>query len=217
MMATVPIYVPVLKGKEGEFAALEALRPDVSRHIMPLIEIPPIAYDFVNERPAKSLEDHIQGVAQRLKKCWHDRPLYLDLPWLEEDESLADGRTALDAVLRDCSDLGVKAVPVVSRCSSANYLSAASRYSNSSPLPSPVCLRLVVEDFEEEVDLDVEVDRILSALGIQGRSIDLLLDLEDLGSEASRAVLVARSVFQQYRHLSTGVASFSSQRRFPKI
>src|SRR5450755_608600 len=118
-MAAEPIYVPVLKGKEGEFAALEVLFPDVRRQVMPLIEIPPIPYDYVNERPAKSLEDHIAGVAQRLKKSWQDSPLYLDLPWLEEDENLADGRVALGAVLDDCSTLGVKAVPVVSRSSSA--------------------------------------------------------------------------------------------------
>src|SRR5437868_6173203 len=111
-MATAPIYVPVLKGKEGEFAALEALFPDVRRQLMPLIEIPPIPYDYVNERPAKSLEEHVAGVAQRLKKCWQDGPLYLDLPWLEEEENLTDGRVALDAVLYDCLNLKLAAIPV---------------------------------------------------------------------------------------------------------
>ena len=36
-MAT-PSYVPILKGKEGEFAALEALAADIRTAIMPLIE-----------------------------------------------------------------------------------------------------------------------------------------------------------------------------------
>jgi hypothetical protein len=211
-MAAEPIYVPVLKGKEGEFAALEALFPDVRRQVMPLIEIPPIPYDYVNERPAKSLEDHIAGVAQRLKKSWQDSPLYLDLTWLEEDENLADGRVALGAVLGNCSTLGVRAVPVVSRSSSANYVSAAAQYADERQMG--VCIRLLVEDFEEEVDLDDEVERILNTLGgIQARSIDLVLDLEDLGSEASRAVLVARSVFsaipkKDWRRIILVAASF---------
>jgi hypothetical protein len=193
-MGAAPIYVPVLKGKEGEFAALEALSPDIRRQVLPLIEVPPIPYDYVNERAAKSLEDHVAGVAQRLQRCWQNSPLYLDLPWFEEDERLSDGRVALEAVLHDCVDRNVEAVPVVSRSSSINYISAASRYANSRP--SPVCIRLLVEDFEEEVDLDQEVERILKVLRVvEPPSIDLVIDLEDLGSEASRAVLVARSIF----------------------
>jgi hypothetical protein len=211
-MAAEPIYVPVLKGKEGEFAALEALSPDVRRQVMPLMEIPPIPYDYVNDRPAKSLEEHVAGVAQRLKKCWQDGPLYLDLPWLEEDENLADGGVAMDTVLHDCLDLKLAVTPVVSRASSAKYISAAGAYANTAP--SGMCLRLLVEDFAEEVDLDGEVERILSTLeGIEEDSIDLVLDLEDLGSEASRAVLVARSVFssipdKDWRRIIFVAASF---------
>jgi hypothetical protein len=193
MMATSPIYVPVLKGKEGEFAALEALFSDVRGQVMPLIEVPPIPYDYVNERPARSLEDHVAGIAQRLQQCWPKSPLYLDFPWFEEDERLSDGRVALDAVLKDCLELKVEAVPVVSRSSSGDYISAASQYANSKS--SPVCFRLVVKDFEEDVDLDGEVERILKLLRVESTSIDFVLDLEDLGSDASRAVLVARSIF----------------------
>src|ERR1051326_7818954 len=100
-MTTQPIYVPVLKGKEGEFAALEELKPQVRNRMMPLIEIPDIPYDYVNERPARTLDEHVSGIADRLRRCWPDRPLYLDLPWFESEERLEDGRVALDAVLTD--------------------------------------------------------------------------------------------------------------------
>src|SRR5580698_10338778 len=115
MTSPQPLYVPVLKGKEGEFAALEVLEPDVRQHVMPLIEIPPIQYDYVNERPAKTLDEHISGVAERVRKAWRMQPLYVDLPWLKEGgERLADGRVAFAAVLEDCLNNGVNAVPVVS-------------------------------------------------------------------------------------------------------
>src|SRR5438445_5954109 len=114
-MATLPIYVPVLKGKEGEFAALEALASDVRPELMPLIEIPPVPYDYADERPGKSVEQHISGIAERLRRCWGDNPLYLDLPWFAEgDERLQDGRIALEVVLADCARRGVRALPVVS-------------------------------------------------------------------------------------------------------
>ncbi len=211
-MATQPMYVPMLKGKEGEFAALETLNSDVRAELMPLIEVPGVPYDYANERPAKSLDDHVSGIAERLRKCWGTGPIYVDLPWLENEEQLSDGRTALDAVLTDCANLGVKAVPVVSRASSAKCLAAAGRYSENEQ--AGACIRLIVEDFEEDIDPEIEVDRLLTGLGrVSVSSIDLIIDLEDLGSDSGRALLVARSVFsmipkKNFRYMILAAASF---------
>lgn len=94
-----------------------------------------------------------------------------------------------------------------------DYLAAAGRHSATSG--TGACVRLLVEDFEEDIDLEAEVDRLLSGLGgIDPTSIDLVVDLEDLGPEANRAVLVARSVFSmipqkdQWRRMILAAASF---------
>ncbi|MGC2475830.1 MAG: beta family protein [Candidatus Sulfotelmatobacter sp.] len=192
-MAAHPSYVPVLKGKEGEFAALQELRSDVRRVVMPLIEIPSIPYDYVNERPAKSLDDHVSGIAARLRRCWPDNALYLDLPWFENEECLEDGRVALEAVLADCVSAGVQVAPVVSRRNSSKYLSAAGRHAKKTNFGT--ALRLTVEDFEEDVDLVAQVDQLQQEIGCTASSIDLILDLEDLGADDGKAVLIARSVF----------------------
>jgi hypothetical protein len=212
-MATEPIYVPVLKGKEGEYGALEALPGDIRNRLMPLIEVPDVPYDYASEGSAKSLDQHISGIADRLRKCWHDRPLFLDLPWSEDEERLGDGRVALEAVLADCAARGVKAVPVVSRKKSAGYLSAAGDYSAS--VHNGVCIRLLVADFEEDVDLETEIDRLLGGLGgADISSVDLVLDLEDLGPDTGRALLVARSLFsmiptkEKWRRIVLVAASF---------
>ncbi|HKT88885.1 MAG TPA: beta family protein [Candidatus Sulfotelmatobacter sp.] len=193
-MTTHVTYVPVLKGKEGEFAALEELRADVRHSIMPLIEVPDVPYDYVNERPARSLDEHVSGIAKRLKECWPHDPLFLDLPWFGEEEGLKDGRVALDAVLGDCRKNSVCVVPVISRRSSADYFAATNRHLRKSDLGT--CLRLTVEDFEEDVDLESEVDDLLHKVGSPSpSSVDLILDLEDLGMDDGKAVLIARSVF----------------------
>ncbi len=207
-----PIYVPVLKGKEGEFAALETLAASVRARMMPLIEIPGVPFDYANERPAKTLDDHISGVAERLARCWPDMPLYLDLPWFEEEDVLEDGRAALEAVLSDCARLGVQAVPVVSRTSSREYVAAAGRYSAASRWGA--CFRLLVEDFEDDVDLDAEIDRLLAPFTNRNRLIDLIVDLKDIGQDTNRAVLVARSLFSMlpkkdfWRRVTLAAASF---------
>jgi hypothetical protein len=160
--------------------------------VMPLIEVPSVPYDYANERPAKSLDEHVAGVADRLKRCWGENPLYLDLPWFEQDENLSDGRVALAALLEDCSRAGVKAVPVVSRASSPDYVTAAFRHTAS--VNDAACVRLLVTDFEEDVDLEREVVKLLQPRGT-ATPVDLIIDLEDLGPDAGRAVLIARSVF----------------------
>ena len=192
--AAKPIYVPVLKGKEGEYGALEALPASVRARLMPLIEIPDVPYDYANEGSAKSLDDHLNGTARRLKKCCQGGPVYLDLPWFEGEERLSDGRVALEAVLADCAVEGVRAVPIVSRTKSADYLLAASRYSAKTDYRAGI--RLGVADFGEEVDVESELRRLVGGLGpTNASSLDLVLDLADVGLDSARAALVARSVF----------------------
>jgi hypothetical protein len=196
-MADQPIYVPVLKGKEGEYGALEALATsasDVRDWIIPLVEVPDVPYDYESEESAKTLDQHVSGIADRLRKCWQGRRLFIELPWPEGEERLSDGRVALESVLSDCAARGVPAIPVLSRQKSAGYLSVAKKYLASARLG--LCIRLLVGDFEEDVDLESEIGRMLSGLNSADMSsIDLVLDLEDLGPDTGRALLVARSLF----------------------
>jgi hypothetical protein len=194
-----PIYVPILKGKEGEYAALEALGVDIKSMLMPLIEIPAIPYDYANERPTKSLDDHIAEIPERLKRACATMPMYLDLPWFDNEETLSNGRTALESVLAKSVTLGMNPIPVVSRSNTPEYLAAAR--SHSSATGSGNCIRLVVEDFDEDVDLEAELKRLLLSAASGGiESTDLIVDLEDLGADAGKAVLIARSVFSMIPH-----------------
>lgn len=207
-----PVYVPILKGKEGEYAALEALAAEIKNTLMPLIEIPAIPYDYANECPAKSLDDHIRDIPERLKRACGVMPFYLDLPWLGQDETLSNGQTAFESILAKSVMLGSNAVPVIYRESSAAYLAAAKAHAATTGVGT--CIRLLVEDFEEDIDLDAEVDRLIAASSNDIGSIDLILDLEDLGANAGRAALIARSVFSMipgsdgWRRMILAAASF---------
>lgn len=209
-----PVYVPILKGKEGEYAALEELSSDVKSTIMPLIEVPAIPYDYASERPAKTLDEHVEGIPARLKKSCSNTPLYLDLPWFGENETLQDGRSAFEGILSGCTQLGLSVVPVVSRESSLTSLAAAKAHVPAAEVGSK-CIRLLVADFEEDVNLDNEVDRILLALGQNSAtSTDLIIDLEDLGTDVGRAVLIARSILsmiprkEEWHRVILAAASF---------
>ena len=53
-------YVPVLKGRDGEYGALQTLTPSTRQALTPLVEIPPIPWDFKEEKPAKTIDGHLK-------------------------------------------------------------------------------------------------------------------------------------------------------------
>src|SRR4051795_6025125 len=72
-------YVPILKGKEGEFSALEAIPRGLMQELTPVIEIPAVPYDYSNKRPAKTVTDHLGSFPERINKCCPDSQIYVDL------------------------------------------------------------------------------------------------------------------------------------------
>lgn len=208
-METNPIYVPVLKGKEGEFSALEVIPQKLKQEIMPLIEIPPVPYDYASKRSTKTFDSHLESFPERFRKCCPASGLYVDLARFAEDKSLTRG---FEAILTSLADLYRPPKLVVSRRSSDYWLKSVHHYSGSTS--NGICVRLQVKDFQEDVDLDGDVTRLLDRTGKSGSASDLIVDLEDLGSDVSRAVLVARSVLSmiplkgEWRSIALAAASF---------
>jgi hypothetical protein len=196
-----PLYVPLLKGKEGEFTALEEIESDVRDLILPLVEVPRVPFDYVNERPAKTLDEHVSGVAGRLRECWPERPLYLDMPWFSEAELLADGTAAIGRVLGDCRTGNVAAIPVVRTTSSAPYLAAVRAH--LAECEDGACIRVTPSDFDEdgEIQLGEQLKRTLDALAVDNLTrTDLILDLANI-QDVGREALVARAVIAEMPHL----------------
>ena len=141
------MYVPLLKGKEGEFAALEALTAEVRAAVTPLIEIPAVPYDFVNERPSRTIDQHVSNLAERIGRAWPAGRAYLDLSVFDDGEGrMHDGRAPMEAVLGDCRDSQLTIDPVISTESPDDALATAKRH--IAACRSGACLRLRVADFK---------------------------------------------------------------------
>jgi hypothetical protein len=94
-------YVPILKGRMGEYGALETLSQEVKTALTPLIEIPPIPWDWAEDQPAKSIDSHLEKVGASFERAWQlDRPFYVDLVWVQENELMDDGDHPLEYVFR---------------------------------------------------------------------------------------------------------------------
>ena len=75
-------YVPVLKWKMGEYQALARLTDPAKDRLTPLLEIPPVGFDFETGRNKESADDHLGDFGKRLRSKWQSRRCFVDLKWL---------------------------------------------------------------------------------------------------------------------------------------
>ena len=72
-------YLPILKWRQGEYQALMRLKTEVKDSLLPLIVVPPVEYDFEEERPKKTVQEHIEPFAKRYGAKWGKRNSLIDL------------------------------------------------------------------------------------------------------------------------------------------
>lgn len=214
------LYVPVLKGKEGELAALETLHLSIRSRIMPLLELPPIPFDHVKKQKTKTDAEHLDGIVSRLGKFSARQQLYLHIGWQGSSDQIEEAGENVHIFLSRLRLTNIEAIPVITFQSSQSYLQATMQHNEATNLG--FCIRMRMRDFNEEIDQEQELSRIQQALGLRDAStIDLVIDLGDLGTSPEYGLHTARSIFSilpradkfQWRRLILVAASFPKDLR----
>ncbi len=174
-------YVPILKGKQGEFGALKELSMSVRLHVTPLIEIPPVGWNYKDSCPNKTIDDHIESFPDKICNSWGtDKPVFVDLYFVEPGDRTADGQHPLNVLMLSVHAKGIKAIPVTSLDRSPDFQKAVSDIVKAQG--QGVCLRLSREELDNFVSDESTVTKLLSDLGLSYRECDLILDLQDISS-----------------------------------
>jgi hypothetical protein len=172
-------YVPILKGRDGEYGALKYLSPASRERLTPLVELPPIPWNFEEEKPARTIDTHLKKVAQKIEGSWGlGRPLFLDLMWIAETERMNDGKHPVEHAFGSARSRGLAPIPVVGLCRGDDYLAACAGAIRQDR--RGVCVRVQREDFVDFEDIESEFRRVLEASGTRATDADLLLDLRAL-------------------------------------
>ena len=178
-------YVPILKGRDGEYGALSCVAPALKDRITPVIELPPIPWDFEEEKPARTIDTHLKKVAQKIERAWdRDRIFFLDFLWIAESERMNDGMHPVDFVFNSARARGLSPLPVASLIKGDEYLTACADAVRTDR--RGICIRIQREDFVDFADLRAELTRVLGAVGAEQRNADLLLDFRALTPESRR-------------------------------
>ena len=168
-------YVPVLKTKRGEKAALRQMTADLRERITPLLEIP--------QRTEKALPLHLNTAFTDLAASAALYPrCFLDVREIE-----ADGPTAAATVFQRAADAGIVFAPVTGISRTADVAEALSHRQFG------LALRLTRSEFEGG-GLNGQLSSFLDARQIQPEEVDLIVDLgpvEELISEGIAALTIA--------------------------
>jgi hypothetical protein len=175
-------YVPILKGRDGEYGALSCLLPESRNRMTPVIELPPIPWDFEQQRPAKTIDEHLRKVGQKIDRAWGPgRPFFLDCMWIAETERMDDGAHPVEYLFGSARSRSLAPVPVVGLLRGADYVGACARVIRQDS--RGVCIRIQREDFVDFTDFADEVQRLLDTVGVSTTDADLLLDLRALAPD----------------------------------
>lgn len=206
-------YVPLLWGRMGELAALREATTDVRDGLTPLIELPPVAWDWEAGAPTKTISDHIASVTTRVAASWSSSPFFMDAQWLPD----AGSPGISSPIEHACGRLrasGMDPVPVSGPSRSLDYQRAAAVVVADRPATG-ACLRVEPGDFPDLAALGSGLLRAAGVLELPPPALDLLIDLRELPvgligpmGLAIRTILESVPHVQDWRSVSVAGCGF---------
>jgi hypothetical protein len=193
-------YMPILKGKKGEFDALSHIPAQIKRHITPLIEVP----------PKKANEGGLHKIATTLRDKWgSDEKIIFDLNHIHPDKTLNNGTHVMKFFFDCLYSSSVRAIPTtdLTRGWNKNILTVISNISNA------ICLRLFWDDLVSVDELNNNIQKLLNEMHKEKSDVHLLIDLravyenENLNNKARVVIESINGLHGLYQYKSITVAS----------
>lgn len=168
-------YVPFLKWRQSEYQALFKLEEEIKDSIVPYIVLPPIEYDFAENRLKKTIGEHIEPMPKRLIDKWGSRLALLDFHESLEEDLMDNGENVIKYVFTKAIALGCNLIPVISFEKSIWYLNEVKLITSSQKCG--VALRVFLQDLDRPT-INIEIDQILKMFDLNIKDIDLIVDLK---------------------------------------
>ena len=169
------MYVPILKWRQGEYQALMRLKDSIKDLTYPLLVIPPVEFDFEEERPKKTVQDHIEPFSTRFSKKWGQRKALIDLHESLENESMDDGSPVISSIFTSLRSENCNAIPVARFANHSNYVSHLKAIIATDK--QGVAIRLKLPELMSS-NINSQLGNMISDLEVTAESTDLIIDLE---------------------------------------
>ncbi len=192
------LYVPVLRGKAGEYWALANLMNEDRQRVTPLLEIVNKTFaqpENVNKKgeassgktkgkKARLTSDQVirEKIVDVLVDNWGEQPIFVDLTDVKQDMFQGvDGEHLVSAFAREAALQKLITIPVTKLDQSDNFQLAIQDV--CATYPYGVCIRLKPNDFASG-DCSQELTQLVSALKLTPAQVDLVIDHEYVSEKA---------------------------------
>jgi hypothetical protein len=199
-------YLPILKGKAGEYDALDHLSPGVKPQVRPIIEVPPVESKYGGELgmptgPKTTIGEHVSQVAENIRRSWGTvYPVYIDLLHVQEHGCAANGTHPLAYVFDQTHKLGVQAIPVTGLDRPNEYqnavIDAVQRDARG------VCIRVDRQQCSFPTSLAVGLQDLIMTLKVGRDQADVILDLGAISpADVNELQTIATSVISELPYI----------------
>lgn len=175
-------YVPILKGKEGEFSAIAVTSEDTLSRMTPIIELMNFAPLKLTpeqlrrrRKPMPTFDSHIKKELQGVVNCWKNgNPIFIDLHLITAEElySIPGGYVSL--IFDELISKGVRAIPTIYSDADSRLFADCIKIHERHGVGIGIRLR-PMEMASREVLL-----RTQTALGLAAKDLDLILDYQSI-------------------------------------
>ena len=189
-MTIIKPYIPILRWKPAEMAAMEKLFPHDRENVTPLIEFimpaPTIDKESrkVTKTPKEKFLEALPDITNNLMKSCGQNPTLIDVHLLDGDIRAS----SLQQILSSSSELDLFSIPVTyiipvtSTSADMATRTVAVNYAKSSG--HGICIRIDKSHLEEP-DLPSHIVNFIRDNGLKAESTDLLVDLRVVDQDTS--------------------------------
>lgn len=184
-------YVPVLKWKRAEQAALHTLAPPAKSALTPLLEIVSIPADLDSGDQTKTLEEHVDPAINKIPIAWGTAdPFFLDPAQVAGDLS-ATGMDGANYVFSEAHQLALPFVPVTGVYRPVTEQAAAVAHKHHG-----LCLRVTHDDITQP-GLAADIAAFMTTNKLNGQDVDMVIDIGAIYGQSSLVVSAAFTIAMQ--------------------
>ncbi len=179
-------YVPILRWKSAELAALLKLLPEDGELITPLIELCPNILELNKQKriSINKTEDYFQIIAQKIGAHWGFASFFADVELIENLLPVPTGKHAISLFFDAARAFRLRAIPVSGLLRSAPYQAAVASAVGTDR--RGVCFRLLESELRNP-RLQKDLENLMIRLRVSPSEVDILIDLKII-SEASMSL-----------------------------
>lgn len=167
-------YVPSVRWRMGEYQALTGLKESAKDRVFPFIVIPELEFDFEENKPKKTIQEHVESFPKRFKKKWGLRPAWVDVHSKIQSQLMDDGRLPVTYIFDDLAKFKCNAVPVTSLDATPKINAAVAAILKRDG--RGVGVRARIEHIMKP-GFKTTLTALLAKIGMQPKDVDLVIDL----------------------------------------